>query len=344
MRILVVGLGGIGQRHVRNLRQLCGDSVEILAARTRGLSHVINEKLEITDGDVESRYGIKAFDNLAKALDKQPDAVLVCNPTSKHIETAAAAVKAGCHVFVEKPLSDSMNGVEELAVDVERRGRAGLVGYQMRFHPCLVRLRSVLESGMLGPLLAVRAEVGEYLPEWHRYEDYREMYASRYALGGGVILSQIHELDYLSWLFGAPSRVFALGGHFSSLEIDVEDTASILMECEYEGRCLPVHLHQDYLQRPPSRVCEIIGEMGKARLDLQRATLEIIGPEGLLPISLAAKGFDRNQLFMDEMSHFIACVRGESAPAVTIRDAAKSLKIALAARESLETGTVVALQ
>jgi predicted dehydrogenase len=343
LKVLFVGLGGIGQRHVRNLRHLYGDSIGIIAARSRGLSHVISEKLDITDGDVESKYGIEAFDDIARALDERPDAALICNPTSMHIEAATAAVEAGCHVLIEKPLSDSMNGVEELASIVERRGVAGMVGYQLRFHPCLIHLRSVLEKGVLGRLLAVRAAVGEYLPGWHRYEDYRDMYASKRALGGGVILSQIHELDYLAWLFGAPRRVFAIGGHLSSLEIDVEDTASILMECEHDGRTLPVHLHQDYLQRPPSRTCEVIGEDGKAVLDFNRLTVEVTGPDGPLPDSFSAAGFERNNLFLDEMTHFIACVRGEETPAVSIREGAMSLKMALAARESLDTGRSVTL-
>jgi predicted dehydrogenase len=343
MKVLVVGLGGIGQRHVRNLRHLYGDSIEILAARSRGLRHVISEKLEIADGDVVSKYGIKAFDDLSRALDQRPDAAFVCNPTSRHVDAAMKSVEAGCHVFIEKPLSDSMNGVDELVSGVERRGLAGLVGYQLRFHPCLIHLRSVLQKGLLGRLISVRAAVGEYLPAWHRYENYRDMYASRRDLGGGVILSQIHELDYLYWLFGAPRRVFALGGHLSSLEIDVEDTASILMECEHDGRPLPVHLQQDYVQRPPSRTCEVIGEDGKAVLDFHRLTVEVTAPDGTLSDSFSASGFERNQLFLAEMIHFFECVRGEASSAVSIREGAVSLKTALAARESLESGRVVSL-
>ena len=101
----------------------------------------------------------------------------------------------------------------------------------MRFHPCLQRLHELVQEKKVGRILSVRAEIGEYLPGWHTYEDYRQMYASRQDLGGGVILSQIHELDYLYWLFGLPRSVYALGGHLSRLEIDVEDTADILMEC-----------------------------------------------------------------------------------------------------------------
>ena len=110
-----------------------------------------------------------------------------------------------------------------------------MVGYQLRFHPCLLALQRALHENSLGHLLSVRAHVGEYLPGWHPYEDYRQMYASRSDLGGGVLVTQIHEFDYLYALFGLPRRVFAIGGHWSHLEIDVEDVASTLMEFQFAG-------------------------------------------------------------------------------------------------------------
>jgi predicted dehydrogenase len=169
------------------------------------------------------------------------------------------------------------------------------------------------------------------------------MYASRADLGGGVILSQIHELDYVYWLFGMPKRVFALGGHLTRLEVDVEDTASILLECSVDGRAIPVHVHQDYIQRPPSRTCEIVGDAGKILIDLRLLTLMAYDGEGNLIESSENPGFERNQLFLDEMTHFLACVEGRESPRVSIRDGARSLAIALAAKESIATGQVVDL-
>jgi len=211
----------------------------------------------------------------------------------------------------------------------------------MRFHPSLQRVQVLLEEGAIGRVVAVRIEVGEYLPGWHTYEDYRQMYASRADLGGGVILSQIHELDYVYWLFGMPTRVFALGGHLTRLEVDVEDTASILMECSVDGRAIPIHVHQDYIQRPPSRTCEVIGDAGKILVDLRQLTVTAFDAEGNVTESSSIPGFQRNQLFLEEMRHFLACVEGRETPRVSIRDGARSLMIALAAKRSIETGQVV---
>ncbi len=344
MKLLVVGLGGIGQRHVRNLRRLCGDDLEITACRTRGLARVLTDTLEVdAEAGLASTYRLTETHDLDRALADGPDAVLVCNPTSLHISTALAAARAGSHLFVEKPLSDRWNGVDELIDVVERQRLAGAVGYQMRFHPCLRRLRELLDANAVGRVIAVHALVGEFLPDWHTYEDYRDLYASRRDLGGGVILTQIHELDYLIWLFGMPRRTFALGGHLSRLELDVEDTASLLLECVAGDTIIPVYVHQDYVMQPPTRTCQVIGEGGRIDVNLRANTLQLIDASGQAGESVSFPEFQRNDMFMDEMSHFLARVRGEAAPIVTLAEGARSLRVALAARESIDRRDVVTL-
>lgn len=344
MKILMVGLGGIGQRHVRNLRTLLGSSVELSAYRVRKFGQVVTERLQIEAGsDVEHKYNIQVYTELDQALAQGQDAVFICNPSSLHLPVALAAARAGCALFIEKPLSHNEDGLAELLDVVEQQRLVTMVGYQLRFHPCLQRIQALLGEQAIGQVLAVRAEVGEYLPGWHTYEDYRQMYAARPELGGGVILSQIHELDYLYWLFGLPRRVFALGGHLSSLEIEVEDVASILMECTVNGHPVPVQLHQDYVQRPPSRTCKIIGDAGKLVLDLRANTVEHYNTEGELVHKDEFADFERNQLFLDELTHFLDCMRERRPSMVTVHDGAQSLRMALAAKQSLATGEVIVL-
>lgn len=340
MKVLMIGLGGIGQRHLRNLRTLLGEDLEVIAYRVRRQADVLTEKLQIEEGSrLEEKYRITVFHNLEDALAQKPAVAFICNPSSMHISVACAAAEAGCHLFIEKPLSHSLQAVDDLIDLVERKKLVGFVAYQMRFHPCLKLTHSLLSENAIGRVLAVRAEVGEYLPGWHTYEDYRQMYASRSDLGGGVILSQIHEMDYLYWLFGLPRRIFAMGGHLSSLEIDVEDTASILMDCAG----VPVHLHQDYIQRPPSRALQIIGDAGKILVDFRALTVEAFDGKGESNGVTSFDGFERNQLFTDELAHFFACIKGKEKPLVSLRDGSQSLQMALAAKESLATGRIVEL-
>jgi predicted dehydrogenase len=344
MRIVIVGLGAIGQRHVRNLRTLLGDGAELQAVRARGRTHVLSDALEVeAPTGLCERYGVQPAASLEEALAGKPDGVFVCNPTSLHIATALAVARAGCHLFIEKPLAHEYAGVEELIDVVERRRLVAMVGYQLRFHPCLTTTFRLLQTEAVGRVLAVRAEVGEYLPDWHTYEDYRGTYGARRELGGGTLLSQIHEMDYLYWFFGMPERMFTLGGHLSSLEIDVEDVTSTLMQCERNGRRFPVHLQQDYVQRPGSRTYKIIGDKGRIEADLLALTVKVYDPSGQPVESHDFRGFQRNELFIEETRRFLACIQSGERPPVDIREAAQSLRMALAAKQSLESGSVVSL-
>jgi predicted dehydrogenase len=339
VKVLVVGLGAIGQRHVRNLRRLLGDAVEFTAYRVRREAAVLTDTLQVASVDgLEEHYRIRTVPSLEAGLADHPHVVLVCNPSHLHASVATAAAKAGCQLFIEKPLADRWDGIEDLIAAVDAHKTVALVAYQWRFHPLLERVRQILRAASLGRVLAVRAESGDYLPGWHPYEDYRRMYAARSDQGGGVILAQIHEMDYLYWLFGRPNRIMVMGGRRSSLEIDVEDTASILMDVGG----LPVHVQLDYLQRPPRRTLQIVGESGTIIADLLTPRLQVYR-NGTLMEDTDFAGFTRSDMFVAEMQHFLRCVAGEDEPAVSVRDGSISLAMALGARQSLATGDVVAL-
>jgi predicted dehydrogenase len=342
MKILIMGLGGIGQRHLRNLRILGGNDLGIIAYDPRPDVPVLTDQLKVEEGtSLEKKYNLGIFLDIEQALAQRPQAAFICNPTSLHITAAIRAAREGCALFIEKPLSHNLENVDELISLVESRGLVAAVGYQMRFHPCLQRLHALVQEKKVGRILSVRAVVGEYLPGWHTYEDYRQSYASRQDLGGGVILSQIHELDYLYWLFGMPRRVFGLGGHLSSLEVDVEDTADILMECMVDGHPIPISLHQDYIQNPASRSCEVIGDAGKILVDIRALTVDVFDGRGNHVEASSYEGFQRNQLFLDELKYFLDGMQGKRTPLVNLYDGAQSLRMALAAKESLTTGKVV---
>ena len=318
MRILIAGLGAIGQRHARNLRALLGSDVELLAYRRRRLSHVITESLQRDDTrHVESALGVRSYDDLGRALEARPDAVFVCTPSSQHLDVAQRAADAGCHLFIEKPLSHTLDDLPRLAATVQDKRLIALVGCQWRFHPLVRELRERLESGSLGSIRHATIDYAEYLPDWHPYEDYRTSYAARAALGGGVVLTQIHDYDLAWWLFGAPTRVTASGGHLSDLEIDVEDTVDAHLE---SGR-VDVHIRQTFASRDRRRRISIDTADKTVELDL-----------------LNVPGFDRNQMFMDEARHFVACVRGEEQPAIPLSEGIGVLRVAMAVKAAMRSG------
>jgi len=340
-RCLFVGLGGIGQRHLRNLRTLLGDSVEVSAYRVRGERQTLDDQLQVVPGvDLEQKYGVSVCSDLQQALAAGPDVVFITNPSSLHVPVALQAARQGCHLFIEKPLSHSLEQVNELVALCEQRKLVTCVAYQLRYHPGFLRMRALLGANALGKLLSVRAEVGEYLPGFHPYEDYRRMYASKSALGGGVTLSQIHEIDYLCALFGAPRRVFSMGGHVSSLEIDVDDVAVSLLEFPRgDGGRLFVELHQDFVQRPAQRSVTVLGERGKLVWSLSGRWFEHCDVSGNVLERQSYAELPRNQAFLDELANFFGCViRGEQCTP-SVREGALSLEVAVALLASQAEGT-----
>lgn len=337
VRVLVAGLGSIGQRHARNLRLLLGDELVLSALRSRRGGVRVTDEVGATSGSPDHDCDGGVFTDATAALAARPDIVVVATPTRFHVPLALAAVEAGADVLVEKPLSDSDEGVPELIEAARRHAAVVAVGCQLRFSPALLRLRDILAAGSLGRLVTVQVEQGEYLPSWHPYEDYRTSYAARRDLGGGVVLTQIHELDYVRWLFGAPRRLFAVGGRLGELEIDVEDTATILFGHEVDGRPLPVTVHLDYLQRPPRRTCRVVGDRGSVEIDLREPCLVRRDVTGQVVETDDFAGHSRTQLFRDEMAEFLRCCRDRSAPPVGLEDAAATNRIALAVHRSLDT-------
>jgi predicted dehydrogenase len=342
-RCLFVGLGGIGQRHLRNLRELRGANVEVHAFRVRRERQVVDDALQVVPGeDLETKYDVVVHEELDAALAKKPDVVFVTNPSSLHVDITRRALEVGAHVLVEKPLSHSLEGVADLVRQCQGRKWVGYVAYQLRFHPGFLRVAEILAQGLLGRPLFAEALVGEHLPAFHPYEDYRRMYAARRDLGGGVTLSQIHEIDFLIALLGRPERVFSLGGKLSSLEVDVDDVSSSLLEFRgSEGRVLPVRLHQDFVQRPGERRFVLVGDAGKLEWSLSGRSLRRWSATGELCEAHDYASLARNSLFQAELSHFLECVERGETPNVSLASGAESLAVALSILESQASGLPV---
>lgn len=341
--VLFVGLGGVGQRHLRNLRSVMGDSVRILAYRKKNAQFVLNNRLEIVEGkQLNQTYHVCNVNSLEEAFAENVDTVFICNPTSMHAEILKRALEAGCNVFIEKPIAESIDAIKEIDVSSWKSNQVVFVGYQNRFHPCIIKLKQLLEVNAIGNIVSVFAEIGESVKTWHKYEDYKQMYACRKELGGGIVITQIHELDYLYYLFGMPESVYAVGGTLSDLDIDVEDVTDILMKYKRDSLNIPITVHEDYLQNPAHRCCKVIGTKGKIELDLIKATICLYDEQGNVLYNEEFH-FDRNDMFLSELKSFIESIQTGSEPAISFEEGKKSLEIAMAARKSMQTGMPVKL-
>lgn len=339
-----MGLGSAGQRHLRNLRRLLGTDIDVRAYRVRKLQRVYSDQMRIIEGkNLDEEYGITVFDDYDRALGTRPDIVFITNQNSRHMEHAMKAARAGCHLFIEKPLAVSLDGVDELEETVRANGKVAYVGFQNRLHPCVKKAREILGSGLLGRIYMVYSELGEYLPGMHPWEDYRGMNEARKEFGGGVVLCQLHELDYLYHLFGMPMEIYAIGGHRSSLEIDVEDSATALCRYRINGNECAVNVHLDFLQTPPTRHCKIAGEFGRFEFDLLKNEYRLYLTDGTAEIK-SFDDFEKNDMFLEELRIFLDAVEGGSRfPLVDINEGKKSLEFALRIKEAMAGGGICRL-
>lgn len=326
MTLLVVGCGSIGWRHLTNLRVL--NAGDLIAC----------EADEETARRVEAHFGVRVYRRPEDALVAAPQAVLVCTPTHQHVAVARLAILAGAHVFIEKPLAASLDGVPELLGSLEGRGVVSLVGCNMRFHPGVSHLKALVDSGELGAPLLVRSWFGHYLPNWRPGRDYRTTYSAVAAQGGGVILEGIHEVDYAQWLAGEIRTIGAHGGRVSALNIDGEDTA--LLALSFAGGARG-EIHLDYLRPVKARGCEVVGTEGLARWTSDGKNPEVVRVEAWdrtgqgHRIVYQSDGYDANLMYLAEMKHFLDCVAGTDTPQVGVRDAARVLALVLDARRAM---------
>lgn len=336
MKFLIAGLGSIGRRHFRNLIAL--GETDIVLLRTR--------KATLPDDELA---GYPVETDIHEALKQhRPDAVIVANPTALHLDIAIPAAEAGCHILLEKPVSDSLDRLDTLQQAAQKSGSKILVGFQFRYHPTLNKARELIQANALGKVLTVHAHWGEYLPQWHPWEDYRASYAAREDLGGGVIRTLTHPLDYLRYLIGEVDSLWSFNGHISTLDLDVEDVAEIGLKFA-NGAIGGVHLN--YFQRPPVHRLEIVGTHGTLRWDNADGILHFhqlpadFGsysdnpPAPVIETFSPPEGFERNQLFVSQTRHFIETARGESEPVCRLEDGIMTLRLALAARDSSILGT-----
>lgn len=327
MKSVIVGLGSIGKRHLENLINL-GEK-DIVLLRT------YHSTLKDTGFDT-----FPVITTMDDALALKPDAVIIANPTKLHIRTAIPAAEAGCSILMEKPISDSFSGIDDLKKALQTGGGRFLTGFHFRFNPGLRQVQKWLQENKIGKVVSANVCWGEYLPDWHPWEDYRQSYAARADLGGGVVNTLCHPLDYLRWLLG---EGIALNATISNqgLGLDVEDTADIMVQFASGAQ---VHVHLDYIQRPGEHTLKLVGTEGTITWDNATTIARCFSPalktwEEVQPPT----GFVRNTMFMDEMSHFINVARRDAYPICTLDDGIAALEMTQAIFKSARTGCSVKL-
>ena len=318
-KILIVGYGSIGKRHVKNLLQFSKYEILILTKQK------INNNRETR---------IKYFNSLTNALKEKPEIGFITNETSYHVEIALKLAKKNMHLFIEKPLSNSIKNIKKLQEIVKGKKLITQMGCNWRFHPCIKKIKEILIKNEIGKIYSVQVESNSYLPDWHPYEDYTKGYAAKKELGGGISLTCIHELDFLYWYFGKVDEVFSVTKKQSQLKINTDDISIMILKFK---KNILGEIHLDYFQRPDFKKCKIIGSKGTLYWDSIINEVKFYSNNKNKWIKkIEVKKYEKNQMYIDEILHFLKSVKNMKKTINPLNDGVKTLEISLAAKKSSE--------
>lgn len=309
----IVGAGSVGSRHARNLKSL-GHEI-VICSEHSGFRNKNLADLEYAKAD-----------SFKQLLDQRLDGVVIANATSAHAEYAIQAIRHNHNVYIEKPLTHDLASAQKLVAVAreqlaDRSQQIFAVGNQHRFNPLLAMVKAIVDEDECGKILSVRCEMGEYLPFYHPDEDYSKGYAAKRDLGGGVLRTQVHDINYLQWIFGSCKVLVAQGGRTSNLNIDVEDNVNALLSSQ-KADC--IFLHMDYLQRQPRRTLDISFERGAVHWNYYENKL-VVEKFNEAPFIKDEGQLDRNKLFVSAMKNFISAIEFQTKPMTSIDDALRDV-------------------
>ena len=339
-RILFIGLGGAGQRHLRLFKENCLEETQFIAYRSKSKTPTLNVDFTVNENKtLEELYGIKIYENLEDTIDPQPDLVVISTPSAMHIEYAQFFAEKGINIFVEKPLSHSLQGFKKLYDTVINNNIFLQVGFQRRYHPHLSEINQIIKSRLIGDITNAIFTVASYVPFWHPYEDYKKLYACRKDLGGGVLLTEIHEFDLCIWYFGKPKSVTCVGGTYSKVGLDVEDTVHVTLDYV----TFSVQINLTFWQKHAERSLFIAGEGGSLSWNQEGNVLKIENYNNQ-NIEIRKDIDISNDLMFDCQIQDILLNHSPEKSSLNLLDSSMSLSIVMAAKKSMEENRTVNLE
>ncbi len=325
-RFAIVGLGSIGRRHLRLLKQLRPEIDVILVRSGQGMRWP------------EDALATDSVTSVDEVLTMDVDAAIISSPAPFHVSQATKLLRAGIPTLIEKPLSHNMDAVQALKGLAEQSQAPVLVGYVLRYSMGARCFHEMVNGGRVGEHIAANIECGSYLPDWRPEQDYRTSASARAELGGGVLLELSHELDYANWFFGPFQNIESILSNSGTLDIDVEDTADLTL-CPQSK--FPVSIHLDFCRRDATRRCTLHGSEGALTWDGIENTVSWKPMFGQTEHWFF--NVERDAMFRTQITHFLACVEQGEAPKVTLDDGIAALILVEAAKKSHREGKIINL-
>ena len=319
--VLVVGVGSIGERHLRCFQATGRARVSIVE---------INDTLRTT---IAERYGVPGFADLDAALAPGPDAAVVATPANQHVQIATKLAATGLHVLIEKPLATTTEGVDRLATIVREQNLVAAVAYVYRCFPALAAMHAALLSGKFGRPVELVAVSGQNFPTYR--PAYRETYYVDHATGGGAIQDALtHLLNAGQWLVGPIDRLVADAAHRVLAGVDVEDTVHLLAR---HGAVLASYSLNQH-QAPNEVTLTVICQRGAVRWEShQHRWRWMIQPEEPWHDEVH-EPLPRDAAFIAQAHDFLDAIEGRSPPICSLDEGLQTLRVNLAALASVEAG------
>lgn len=316
MKVVVVGAGSIGERHIRAFSRLDGISVSVVEPRAERAQQIA------------ARYGCEGwYTSLEQVPIESFDAAVIATPANSHIPMGIACASRGLHLLIEKPLAANLERVSELIALSESNGLAAAVGYTLRFDPTIIKMRELVRSGVPGRMLSVRSVCTHYLPDSR--PDYKQAYYSSPNAAAGVILDLSHELNYLEWIFGNLDLESCRRAQLPDLNIADEAVADLWLS-RGDGMLGQIHLHA--ADKHLSRECYAVGS--EASLAANVLTGEILVERAGKDTETIHCASERDEAHLDEARDFIDAIREKRSPRCTIREALRTLQVSLDAMKT----------
>tara|TARA_X000000368_G_scaffold390416_1_gene353603 strand:+ start:1899 stop:2888 length:990 start_codon:yes stop_codon:yes gene_type:complete len=316
-KFAIIGLGSIGTRHLRLARALLPKSKIAIVRSGCG-----------ENSDEEKNADI-IFYSLDDAIKWGIEAAVIANPAIFHIKQSIALMGKNIHILVEKPLSHSIEEINQLQIAQKKSNSIGLMGYCLRFSPDAKKFKEILMDERIGQILHVQVECSSYLPFWRKGKDYRKSVSARSDLGGGVLLELSHEIDYINWFFGEMKSVYAKTQNSGTLDIDVEDSAELIFESK-QGYLISVHL--DFNSIYPTRKCTVRCSKGNLIWDVLENKVSCDFEDG----SQEEKIYENepDYIYNEQLKHFFDCIKNKKQPLVSLEDGVVVLKMIEYAKKS----------
>lgn len=311
MKVAIFGLGSIGRRHAKCFK-IAGASEVI------GMDPATDRRTQF-----QEEFGFKSYENEAIAFEQKPNLIIIASPNRFHIEQGLECLKNNVPMMMEKPIGTRLEQIEDFANKIVSQSLFFHMGSNWKFHPAFLKMSEIIESGDIGRPISGQVLAGQWLPDWHPWEDYRHMYAARKDLGGGAIFDT-HELDYLLWLLGDVKRFVGFHIHSGALEISTEDVASASIE--FRSGAL-VSITTDYIQRLGRRRYLVACSEGTLDWEFTRGTIEVYHAATKQTESIEVTLSDLNEMYVAQAAHVLECVKNGYEPKTTIKHALMVAKL-----------------